>query len=59
MAEPRCEPPVPSAFAMLQLREAEGDVAISKGSPRGRAQRLARARNALPFFLALHGRGSG
>ena len=43
MAKSRRESLLREAFPLLSLRGAEGDEAISKGSPRGRAQRLARA----------------
>ena len=56
MAKSRSESLLQEAFPLLSLRGAEGDEAISKGSPRGRAQRLARADK--PYrILALDGRG--
>ena len=43
MAKSRRESPVREAFPLLSLRGAEGDKAISEGSPRGREECLARA----------------
>jgi hypothetical protein len=41
----------------LPLRGSEGDEAISNDSPREREQCPARVEKALPYFLALEGRG--
>jgi hypothetical protein len=43
MAKSRSESPLRGAFPHLSLRGAEGDEAISKDSPRGREECLARA----------------
>jgi hypothetical protein len=43
MAKSRSEALLREAFPFLSLRGAEGDEAISKGSPRGRQHCLARA----------------
>jgi hypothetical protein len=43
MAKSRRESPLREAFPLLSLRGAEGHEAISKDSPRGREQCLARA----------------
>jgi hypothetical protein len=44
MAKSRSESLLRGAFSLLLLRGAEGDEAISKDSPRGRKECLARAR---------------
>ena len=49
MAKSRSERPLQEAFPLLSLRGAEGDVAISKGSPRGTDQSLARAKRPIAF----------
>ena len=52
MAKSRSERPLQEAFPLLSLRGAEGDVAISKGSPRGTDQSLARAEDPLSCVIA-------
>ena len=52
MAKSQRESPVREAFPSLSLRGAGGDEAISEGSPRGREQCLARAKDLLPFVIA-------
>ena len=51
MAKSQSESPLPVAI-FLSLRGAEGDVAISMDSPRGRERCLARAKEPLLFVIA-------
>jgi hypothetical protein len=48
MGKSRSEPRLPGVF-FSSLRGAEGDAAISTDSPRGREERLARARTTIAF----------
>jgi hypothetical protein len=50
MAKSRSEALLREAFPFLSLRGAEGDEAISKGSPRGRQRCLARAE--MPHWIS-------